>query len=76
MGRTHSIGQAAGVLPNGHVFKEDLLGMDNLSAAATCWRYPTPGGWFPEMPDPNEVSAALHEIEAILPEIRDWLSER
>ena len=76
VGRTHNIGQAAGSLPDGHVFKEDLLGLDNLSAAATAWRYPSPGGWFPAMPDPGDVEAALADIEALLPEIRDWLSER
>ncbi len=76
VGRTHNIGQAAGSLPDGHVFKEDLLGLDNLSAAATAWRYPSPGGWFPTMPDPVDVEAALADIEALLPEIRDWLAER
>ena len=75
VGRTHNIGQAAAMLPNGHVFKEDLLGLDNLSAAATAWRYPTPGGWFPAVPDPGDVTADLADIEALLPEIRDWLSE-
>lgn len=75
VGRTHNIGQAAAMLPDGHPFKEDLLGLDNLSVAATAWRYPTPGGWFPAMPDPGDVAAALADIEALLPEIRDWLAE-
>ena len=75
VGRTHSIGQAAAMLPDGHVFKEDLLGLDNLSAAATAWRYPSPGGWFPAIPDPDDVTTALSDIEALLPEIRDWLAE-
>lgn len=75
VGRTHNIGQAAAMLPDGHVFKEDLLGLDNLSAAATAWRYPSPGGWFPADPDPDEVTATLTDIEALLPEIRDWLEE-
>lgn len=75
VGRTHNIGQAASMLPDGHVFKEDLLGLDNLSAAATAWRYPSPGGWFPAAPDPSEVAVALTDIEALLPEIRDWLAE-
>jgi len=75
VGRTHNIGQAAAMLPDGHVFKEDLLGLDNLSAAATAWRYPSPGGWFPADPDPSDVTATLSDIEALLPEIRDWLAE-
>ncbi len=75
VGRTHNIGQAAAMLPDGHAFKEDLLGLDTLSAAATAWRYPTPGGWFPAMPDPEEVNRALADVEALLPEIRDWLAE-
>lgn len=75
VGRTHSIGQAAAMLPDGHPFKQDMLGMDNLSAAATAWRYPTPGGRFPAMPDPKDVQASLADIEALLPEIRDWLAE-
>ena len=75
VGRTHNIGQAAAMLPDGHVFKEDLLGLDNLSAAATAWRYPSPGGWLPAIPNPDEVSAALADIEALLPEIRDWIAE-
>ncbi len=75
VGRTHNIGQAAAMLPDGHVFKEDLLGLDNLSAAATAWRYPSPGGRMPADPDPNEVTTTLTDIEALLPEIRDWLAE-
>ena len=67
VGRTHNIGQAAAMLPDGHVFKEDLLGLDNLSAAATAWRYPSPGGWFPADPDPTDVTATLSDIEALLP---------
>jgi HEPN domain-containing protein len=76
VGRTHNIGQAASSLPDGHVFKLDLLGLDTLSAAATARRYPTPGGWFPAMPNPGEVEAALADIAALLPEIRAWLAER
>ena len=75
VGRTHNIGQAAAMLPDGHVFKEDLLGLDNLSAAATAWRYPSPGGRMSADPDPIEVTATLTDIEALLPEIRDWLAE-
>ena len=67
--------QAAGALPDGHLFEEDLLGLDGLSAAATAWRYPSPGGWLAAMPDPGDVEAALADIEAFLPEIRDWLAE-
>lgn len=76
VGRTHNIGQAAAMLPDGHVFREDLLSFDNLSAAATAWRYPTSGGWLPAMPDPDHVKRILAEIEALLPEIRDWLAEK
>ncbi len=75
VGRTHNIGQAAAMLPDGHVFKEDLLGLDNLSAAATAWRYPSPGGRIPANPDPDDVASTLSEIELLLPEIRDWFSE-
>lgn len=75
VGRTHNIGQAAALLPDGHVFKEDLLGLDTLSAAATAWRYPSPGGWLPAFPNPDEVAVALADIEALLPEIRDWVAE-
>ena len=75
VGRTHNIGEAAAMLPDGHVFKEDLLTLDRLSSAATAWRYPTPGGRFPEIPDPAQVSTDLDDIEAILPEVRDWLRE-
>ncbi len=74
VGRTHNIGQAAAMLPDGHMFKEDLLGLDDLSAAATAWRYPSPGGWFPAMPDQGHVKDALADIEALLPEVRDWLA--
>ena len=75
VGRTHNIGQAAASLPQGHVFKVDLLGLDSLSAAATAWRYPSPGGWFPAYPDAADVEAALAEIEALMPEVRGWLAE-
>lgn len=52
------------------------LGLDNLSVAATEWRNPSPGGWFPAMPDPSDVETARADIKALLPEIRDWLAER
>lgn len=74
VGRTHNIGQAAALLPDGHLFKLDLLGLDHLSAAATAWRYPSPGGWFPTLPDPTDVATALSDIAALLPEIRDWIA--
>jgi HEPN domain-containing protein len=74
VGRTHNIGQAAAMLPDGHLFKEDLLGLDNLSAAATAWRYPSPGGWLPAMPNQGDIKNALADIEALLPEIRDWIT--
>lgn len=44
------------MLLDGHSFKQDMLGMDNLSAAATAWRYPTPGGRFPAMPADRRTS--------------------
>lgn len=75
VGRSHNIGQAAALLPDGQVFKEDLLALDWLSPAATAWRCPSPGGRLPALPDPCVVSAALADIEALLPEISDWLAE-
>ncbi|MBF0332457.1 MAG: HEPN domain-containing protein [Alphaproteobacteria bacterium] len=62
VGRTHDIGQAAAFLPDGRMFKADMLGLDTLSAAATAWRYPSPGGWFPAMPDPDAAAASLADI--------------
>ena len=75
VGRSHNIGQAAALLPDGQVFKQDLLALDWRSPAATAWRYPTPGGRLPALPDPAQVSRALADIEALLPEISDWLAE-
>jgi len=76
VGRTHNIGQIAAMLPDGHTFREDFLAFDDLSPAATAWRYPTPGGRLPPLPDPDRVKKVLVEIEALLPEIRDWLEEQ
>jgi HEPN domain-containing protein len=76
VGRTHNIGQVAALLPDSNPFKMDFLGLDDLSAAATAWRYPSPGGWFPALPDPDTVADSLEQIEALLPEIKDWLTER
>lgn len=75
VGRTHSIGQTAALLPDGHPFKADLMGFDGLSAAATAWRYPSPGGWFPPSPEAAEVSATLDAVVALIPEIKDWAKE-
>lgn len=75
VGRTHSIGQAAAMLPDAHVFKADLLALDTLSPAATAWRYPTPGGRIPAPPPVATVETALADIAALLPEVRDWVGE-
>jgi len=76
VGRTHDIGQIASMLPQGHAFKADLMGFDTLSAAATAWRYPSPVGRFPEMPDAGWVAGVVGDLAALAPEIADWLKER
>jgi len=45
------------------------------TSAATARRYPSPSGRLPDLPAVGEVAAALADIEALLPKIRDWLAE-
>lgn len=74
-GTSHNIGQMAASLPQGHSFKNALLDLDELSPAATKYRYPTPSGRLADPPPAEDLRFALDRLAALLNEARAYVSE-
>lgn len=72
----HQLGRLAEELPPDHVWRPDLSALDKHTSAATIYRYPTPSGGMPRMPDPDALARDIAEIERLVPEIEDWCRER
>ncbi|MCC6740242.1 MAG: HEPN domain-containing protein [Planctomycetia bacterium] len=74
-GTSHNIGQMAAALPGDHPWRPRLAAFDNLSPAATSYRYPTPGGRIVSAPTPTEIKADLAEIAHLLEEAKRAVRE-
>ncbi|MDX2144326.1 MAG: HEPN domain-containing protein [Rhodospirillaceae bacterium] len=72
----HQLGRLVQLLPAGHFWREELMGLDKHTAAATIFRYPAAGGAMPSVPPIERLTSHLRELEALLPEIEDWRRER
>jgi HEPN domain-containing protein len=73
-GTSHNIGQMASSLPAGHPFKQQLLDLDDLSPAATKYRYPTPGGRLADPPPAEDIQFALDRLATLLKEAKLYVS--
>lgn len=51
-------------------WKTRLRPFEKYSPFATTWRYPSPGGRLPSIPDPTEVVADAKRLEALIQEAR------
>jgi hypothetical protein len=67
-GPTHSIEALAGMPPRGHALRERLASFDDLSGAATRYRYPTETGALRE-PDMSRLPGRLADIETLRREV-------
>ena len=71
-GTSHNIGQMAASLPPGHPFKNALLDLDELSPAATRYRYPTASGRLADPPPAEDIQFALDKLAALLNSARAY----
>jgi hypothetical protein len=53
-------------LPPDHPMVADLKRLEFLTAFATTYRYPKPGGQLPPPPDASKIAAALDQIDALI----------
>jgi hypothetical protein len=63
----------AAALPAGHPFKRRIAGLDRHSGAATLYRYPSPVGRLPPLPDVATINADIADVEAFIAEVRAFL---
>jgi HEPN domain-containing protein len=74
-GTGHNLGSMAAALPGGHPLKERVAGLDRHSSAATMYRYPSPAGRLPPLPNAEKLKADIADAEAFIAEVRDHLGQ-
>lgn len=72
----HQLGQLAGLLPDGHIWRADLMAFDEYTPYGTSTRYPRPGGRMPDVPSAVDLQAATETIASLVSEISDWCKEK
>jgi len=75
-GAGHNIGQLVALLPDGHEWKADLMGLDYLSQFATAFRYPSESGRVKPAPDQARLDEFARLITALADDARPWCDER
>jgi HEPN domain-containing protein len=73
-GTGHNFGLMASALPDGHRLKQRVAGLDRHSSAATMYRYPSPAGRLPPLPDAEKLDADIADAEAFIAEVRKSLA--
>lgn len=73
-GTGHNLGSMASALPDGHRFKQRVAGLDRHSSAATMYRYPSPAGRLPPLPNAERLNADIADAEAFIEEVRRFLA--
>ena len=68
-GIKHQLDEMVDLVPDANPFKADLRSLEDLSAFATSYRYPTPTGRIPNAPGIAEVAARVTQIDAVLGKI-------
>lgn len=66
-GIRHHLDEMVDLIPDINPMKARLRAVEELSAYATTWRYPTPGGRVPR--PKGDLASALLTVEAILTEV-------
>jgi HEPN domain-containing protein len=74
-GTGHNLGLMASALPAEHPLKQRVAGLDRHSSAATLYRYPSPGGRLPPLPDSATLSADVADVDAFIAEVRKFLGK-
>ena len=74
-GTGHNLGQMAAALPEGNPWRDRVRALDKHSPAGTRFRYPTAAGRLIRPPDSRRLLADIEELEALLTQVREALSE-
>jgi hypothetical protein len=61
-------------LPGQHPFRDVILRFDELSPAATKYRYPSPGGRIADPPPAEDIQRALEALSALPDEAKGFVS--
>lgn len=72
---SHQLDELVARVPSSNPFKGDLIPLTRLTSAATKYRYPTARGDVPDDPPMSEIQEDMTAVQALLPEVRDWLRE-
>lgn len=75
-GAGHNIGQVAALLPDGHEWRADLVGLDYLSQFATAFRYPSETGRVRAAPAREVLERYAASLQALAEDARDWCDRR
>jgi HEPN domain-containing protein len=72
-GTSHNLAQMAEALPADHPLRPRIKEFDNLSPAATKYRYPTPSGRLVDPPQVSEIRKALNGLTTLLREPKSYV---
>lgn len=67
-GIRHQLDAMVDLVPDENPLKPALREIDELTAYATAYRYPTPAGRIPDAPAANELATLIEKVEATLSE--------
>ena len=73
-GTAHNLGQMAAALPADHPFMSRIKALDELSTAATKFRYPSPTGRLASPPPADVLRRTLDDIEVLLRDAKAYAS--
>jgi HEPN domain-containing protein len=75
-GTGHNLGLMASALPDDHPLKPRVAGLDRHSSAATLYRYPSPAGRLPPLPDSSTLNSDIADADAFIAEVRALLGPK
>jgi HEPN domain-containing protein len=75
-GTGHNLGLMASALPDSHPLKLRVAGLDRHSSAATLYRYPSPAGRLPPLPDVATLNSDIADADAFIAEVRAFLHQK
>jgi HEPN domain-containing protein len=72
-GTSHNLGQMAEALPEDHSFKSRIRDLDELSPAATRFRYPSPTGRLADPPPIGFIRKTLDDLDVLLRDAKSYV---
>jgi len=65
----HQLDQMVDLVPDDNPLKPALREIEELTAYATAYRYPTPAGRIPAAPQGDDLAALITKVDAVLGEV-------